>query len=86
MERPTVVEIQRLGECLMIDLRRLLPFIGKWELTSGHRVFDLLDRTLPSGQLGSAICVLFFENFHQMARREVSRSIHRNEAENSMQR
>jgi len=37
-------------------------------------------------QLGSAICELIFENFHQMAKREVSQSNHRNAAEYSMQR
>ena len=85
-ERPTVVELQRLGESLMIELRRLLPFSGKWERPAVHRLLELLYRTLPLVQLGSSICELIFENFHQMAKREIGQSNHRNPAEYSMQR
>jgi len=85
-ERPTVVELQRLGESLMIELRRLLPFNEKWERPSVHRPLELFYRTLPLLQLGSAICELIFENFHQMAKRKVSHSSHRSAAEYSMQR
>jgi len=85
-ERPTVVELQRLAKSLMIELRRLLPFNGNLERPSVHRLLELLYRTLPLVQLGSSICELIFENFHQMAKREVSQSNHRNAAEYSMQR
>jgi len=81
-ERSTVVELQRLGEKnLMIEIRRLLPLNGKWERPPVHRLFELLYRTLPLVQLGSAKCELIFENFHQMAKRGVSQSNHRNAAE-----
>jgi len=64
-ERPTFADLQGLGEGLMIQLRLLLPFDGKWERPSVHRVLELLYRTLPLAQLGSAICELMFEKFHQ---------------------
>ena len=54
-ERPTVAELQVMGESLMIELRRLLPFNGSWERPSVHRVLELLYRTLPLALLGSAI-------------------------------
>jgi len=85
-ERQTVVEVQRLGESLMIELRRLLPFIGMGERPAVQCLLELLYRTLPLVQLGSSICELIFENFHQMAKREIGRSNHRNPAEYSMQR
>jgi len=85
-ERQTVVEDQRLGESLMIELRRLLPFSGKWERPAVHHLLELLYRTLPLVQLGSSICELIFENFHQIAKREIGQSNHRNPAEYSMQR
>jgi len=85
-DRPTVFELQRLGESLMIELRRLLPFSGEWERHAVHRLLELLYRTLPLVQLGSSICELIFENFHQMAKRKIGQSNHRNPAEYSMQR
>jgi len=85
-KRSTVVELQRLGENLMIEIRRLLPFNEKWERPPVHRLLELLHRTLlPLVQLGSAKCELILENFHQMAKREVSQCNHRNAAEYSMQ-
>jgi len=85
-ERPTVADLQRLGEGLMSQLRLLLPFEGKWERPSVHRVLELLYRNLPLAQLGSAICELIFEKFHQQAKREVEQSSNRNSAEYAMQR
>jgi len=70
----------------MIELRRLLPFNGKWRRPSFHRLLELLYRTLPLVHLGSSICELILENFHQIAKREISQSNHRNAAEYSMQR
>jgi len=70
-ESPTVVDLQRLGEGLMIQLRRLLPFDGQWERPSVHRVLELLYRTIPLAQLGSEICELIFEKIAQQAKREV---------------
>jgi len=64
-EWPNVADLQRLGEGLMIQLRLLLPLAGKWERPSVHRVLELLYRALPLAQLGSAICELIFEKFHQ---------------------
>ena len=84
--RPTVAALQVLGESLMIDLRRLLPFNGSWERPSVHRVLELLYRTLPLVQLGPAICELIFERFHQLAKREVSQSNCWNPAEYAIQR
>ena len=52
-KRPTVVELQVIGDSLMIDLRRLLPFNGSWERPSVNRVLELLYRTLPLAQLRS---------------------------------
>jgi len=86
MERPTVDLIQRLGESLMIQVRRLLPFDGKWERPSVHRLLELLYRTLPLAQLGSAVCELIFEKFHQKAKREVDQSSKYSPAEYAMQR
>jgi len=80
-ERPTVADLQLLGEGLMIQLRLLLPFDGKRERPSVHRVLELLYRTLPLAQLGFAICELIFEKFHQQAKREVEQSSNRNSAE-----
>jgi len=85
-ERPTVVELQRLGGSLMIELRRLLPFNGKLERPSVHRPLEHFYFTLPLVHLGAAICELLFENFHQMPKREVSQSNHRRAAEYLMQR
>ena len=84
--RPTVAELQVLGESLMIELRRLLPFNGSWERPSVHRLLELLYRTLPLVQLGPAICELIFERFHQLAKREVSQSNSWNPAEYAIQR
>jgi len=70
----------------MIQLRLLLPFDGKWERPSVHRVLELLYGTLPLAQLGSAICELIFEKFHQQAKREVEQSSSRDSAEYAMQR
>jgi len=85
-ERPTVAELQVMGESLMIELRRLLTVNGIWERPSVNRVLELLYRTLPLAQLGSAICELIFEKFHQHSKREVSQSNSRNPAEYFMQR
>jgi len=85
-ERLTVADLQRLGEGLMIQLRLLLPFKGKWERPSVHRVLELLSRTLPLAQLGSAICELMFEKCHQQAKREVEQSSYRNSSEYATQR
>jgi len=85
-ERPTVVDLQRLGEGLMIQLRRLLPSDGKVKRPSVHRVLELLYRTLPVAQLGSEICELIFEKFHQQAKREVEQSSNRNSSQYAMQR
>jgi len=71
-KRPTIAELQVIGESLMIELRRLLPFHASWERPSVHRVLELLHRTLPLAQLGSAIFELIFEKFHQHSKREVS--------------
>jgi len=84
--RPTVAELQVLGESLMIELRRLLPFIGSWERPSVHRLLELLYRTLPLVQLGPAMCELIFERFHQLGKREVSKSNSWNRAEYAIQR
>jgi len=69
----------------MIELRRLLPFNGSWERPSVHRVLELLYRTLPLAQLGSAICELIFEKLHQYSKPNVSQSNSWNPAEYSMQ-
>ena len=84
-KRPTVAELQVIAESLMIELRRLLPFNGSWERPSVHRVLEMLYRTLPLAQLGSAICELFFEQFHPHSKREVSKSNSQNPAEYAMQ-
>ena len=36
--RPTVPELQVLGEQLMMELRRLVPFEGSWERPAVHRL------------------------------------------------
>jgi len=69
-----VAELLVLGESLIIELRRLLPFNGSWERASVHRLLELLYRTLPLVQLGPAICGLTLEGFQQLKRREVSQS------------
>jgi len=84
-ERPTVGDLQRLGEGLMIQLCLLLPFDGEWERASVHRVLELLYRSLPLTQLGSAICELILEKFHERAKREVEQSTNRNSAKYAMQ-
>ena len=61
-------------------------FDGKWERPSVHRVLELLYRTVPLVQLGSAICEVIFEKFHHQAKREVEQSSNRNLAEYAMQR
>jgi len=84
--RPTVPELQLLGEQPMMELRRLVPFEGSWERPAVHRLLELLYRTLPLLQLGPAVCELIFEKFHQLAKQEVGQSNSRNPAEYSMQR
>ena len=84
--RRTVAELQVMGERLIIELRRLLPFNGRWERPSVNRVVELLYWTLPLAQLWSAICELIFEKFHQHSKRKVSQSNSRNPAEYSMKR
>jgi len=85
-ELPTVADLQRLSEGLMIQLRLLLPFYGKWERPSVHRVLGLLYRTLPLAQLWSTICKLILEKLHEQAKREVEQSSNRNSAEYALQR
>jgi len=85
-ELPTVADLQRLSEGLMLQLRLLLPFYGKWERPSVHRVLGLLYRTLPLAQLGSTICKLILEKLHEQAKREVEQSSNRNSAEYALQR
>jgi len=68
-KRPTVVELQVIGESLTIVLLRLLPFNGRWERPSVNLVLELLCRTLPLAQVGSTICELIFEKFHQRSKR-----------------
>jgi len=84
--RPTVPALQVLGEQLMMELRRLVPFEGSWERPAVHRLLGLLYRTLPLVQLGPAVCELVFEKFHQLAKQEVGQSNSRKPAEYSMQR
>jgi len=59
-ERPSVSQLQVMGENLMIDLRELFPFSGTWDRPVVHRVLELLYGDLALAQLGSAICELFF--------------------------
>jgi len=84
--RPTVAELQVLDESLMIELRRLVPFIGSWERPSVHRLLELLYRALPLVQLGPVICELIFERLHQLEKCEVSQSNSWNPAEYAIQR
>jgi len=84
--RPTVAQLQVLGESLMIELRRLLPLNGSWERPSVHRLLELLYRTLLLVQPGSAICELNFERFNHLAKREVSQSSRWNPTEYAIQR
>jgi len=50
-----------------------------------HRVLELWYRTLPLVQLGPAMWELIFERFHQLTKREVSRSNSWNIAEYAIQ-
>jgi len=84
--RPTVAELEVLGESVLIDLRRLLSFNGSWERPSVHRLLKLLYRTLPLVQLGPAIFELSFERFHQLAKRDVSQNNSCNPAGYAIQR
>jgi len=84
--RPTLAELQVLGESLMIELRLLLPFNGSWERPIVHLLLQLSYRTLPLVQLGPAIQKLIFERFHQLGKREVSRSNSWNPVEYAIQR
>jgi len=70
-KRPTVAELQVIGESLMVQLRRLVLIDGSWERPSVHRVLELLYRTLSLAQLGSAICELIFEKFNQHSKRKL---------------
>ena len=84
--RPTVADLQVLGESLMIELRRLVPFNRSWERPSLHRLLELLFRTLPLVQLGPATCELSFKRLHQLTKRKVSHSNSWNPAEYAIQR
>jgi len=70
----------------MIDLRELFPFSGTWDRPVVHRVLELLYGDLALAQLGSAICELFLEKFHQFPNREERQSSCRNPVVYSMQR
>jgi len=84
--RSTVAALQVLGEQLMMELRRLVPFEGSWERPAVHRLLDLLYGTLPLVQLRTAVFELIFEESHQLTKQEVSQSNSRSPAEYSMQR
>jgi len=82
--RPTGPELQVLGEQLMMELRRLVPFEGSWERPAVHRLLELLYRTLPLVSFGPAVCELIFEKFHQLAKQDVGQSNSRSPAEYSV--
>jgi len=82
---PTVAALQVLGEQLMIELRRLVPF-ERSKRPAVHRLLELLYRTLPLVQLGPSVCELMFETLHQLAKQELIQSNNRNPAEYPMQR
>jgi len=53
--KPTVQDLQRLGEKVMQDIRSLSVFRKSWEKPTVHRFLELIYRTLPLIQLGPSM-------------------------------